>query len=59
VLVGEADKTTPPALMRMLAAHIPKCEFATVPEAGHAAFSEQPNVWNRQVLAFIGRALIP
>ena len=27
--------------MRMLAAHIPNCQFVTVPEAGHAAFWEQ------------------
>ena len=36
--------------MRMLAAHIPNCQFVTVPEAGHAAFWEQPETWNRLVL---------
>jgi pimeloyl-ACP methyl ester carboxylesterase len=55
VLVGEADQTTPPALMKMLAARIPDCEFTTVPEAGHAAFWEQPDVWNEKVLAFIAQ----
>jgi pimeloyl-ACP methyl ester carboxylesterase len=54
VVVGEADLVTPPALMRMLAAPIPGSRFATVPEAGHAAFWEQPEIWNRIVLAFIG-----
>jgi pimeloyl-ACP methyl ester carboxylesterase len=53
LLVGEADLVSPPALMRMLAAHIPNCQFATVPEAGHAAHWEQPEVWNRIVLEFI------
>jgi pimeloyl-ACP methyl ester carboxylesterase len=53
VLVGEADLLSPPALMRLLAAHIPDCQFATVPEAGHAAHWEQPEVWNRLVLEFI------
>jgi len=53
VLVGEADLVTPPALMRLLAAHIPHCQFATVPEAGHAAFWEQPEIWNRLVLEFM------
>ena len=53
VLVGEADLLSPPALMRLLAAHIPQCQFATVPEAGHAAFWEQPEIWNRLVLEFI------
>ena len=55
VLVGEADLLTPPALMRLLAAHIPHSRFATVPEAGHAAFWEQPEIWNRLVLEFMGR----
>ena len=31
------------------------CGFVTVPEAGHAAFWEQPEVWNRLVLEFLGR----
>ena len=55
VVVGEADLLSPPALMRLLATHIPGCQFATVPEAGHAAFWEQPEIWNRLVLEFIGR----
>ena len=54
VVVGEADLVTPPALMRMFAAHIPHCRFATVPEAGHGAHWEQPEIWNRLVLEFIG-----
>ena len=55
VLVGGADLLTPPALMRLLAAHIPQCEYVSVPEAGHAAHWEQPELWNRLVLEFIGR----
>jgi pimeloyl-ACP methyl ester carboxylesterase len=55
LLAGEADLVSPPALMRMLAAHIPDCQFATVPEAGHAAHWEQPEIWNRLALAFIGQ----
>ena len=55
VLVGAADLLSPPALMRLLAAHIPQCQFATIPEAGHAAFWEQPELWNRLVLEFMGQ----
>ncbi len=55
ILAGDADLLSPPALMRLLAAHIPDCEWGTVPGAGHAAFWEEPEVWNRQVLEFIGR----
>jgi non-heme chloroperoxidase len=54
VLVGEADLLSPPALMRLLAAHISQHQFASVPAAGHAAFWEQPEIWNRLVLEFMG-----
>lgn len=55
VVAGDADQATPPSQLRMFAAHIPNCRFATVPEAGHAAFWEQPETWNRIVLEFIER----
>jgi pimeloyl-ACP methyl ester carboxylesterase len=55
ILAGEADLLSPPALMRLLAAPLPQCRFETIPEAGHAAFWEQPERWNRLVLEFIGQ----
>ena len=54
-LGGGADLLSPPALMRLLFKHIPNSEFALIPEAGHAAFWEQPEVWNPLVLEFLGR----
>ena len=36
VLAGEADLLSPPALMRMLAAHIPSSLYASLSDAGHA-----------------------
>jgi pimeloyl-ACP methyl ester carboxylesterase len=55
MIAGDADLLTPPALMRLLAAHIPECRFMTVPEAGHAAFWEQSEIWNRTVLEFLAQ----
>ena len=55
VVSGEADLLSPPALMRMLAAHIPASRFVSLPEAGHAGFWERPQVWNGIVLEFIGQ----
>jgi pimeloyl-ACP methyl ester carboxylesterase len=55
VIVGNADLLSPPALMRLLAEHIPHCRVETVAEAGHAAFWEHPELWNRMVLEFIGQ----
>ena len=55
VVSGEADLLSPPALMRMLAEHIPASRFVSLPEAGHAGFWERPDVWNGLVLEFIAR----
>ena len=53
ILSGEADLLSPPALMRMLAAHIPASRFVSLPDAGHAGFWERPQVWNGLVLEFL------
>ena len=55
VLSGNADLLSPPALMRMQAAHIPTSRFASLPDAGHAGHWERPQVWNGMVLEFIGQ----
>jgi pimeloyl-ACP methyl ester carboxylesterase len=55
VLAADADLLSPPALMRLMADHIPGCEFATVADAGHSAHWERPEEWNRIVLSFLGR----
>ncbi len=55
VLSGEADLLAPPALMQMLAAHIPTSRFSSLPDVGHAGFWERPQVWNGLVLEFIGQ----
>ena len=53
ILSGEADLLSPPALMRLLADHIPTSRFASLPDAGHAGFWERPEVWNGLALEFI------
>ena len=54
MLTGSADLLSPPAMMKIVADRIPGSQFAVVPEAGHAAFWEQPKFWNSVVLEFIG-----
>ena len=55
MLTGGADLLSPPAMMKLVADHIPNCRFEVVPEAGHAAFHEEPEVWNKLVLEFMGQ----
>ena len=39
--------------MRMMAAPIPGHKWASIPKAGHAAFWEEPDTWNRLALDFL------
>ncbi len=53
MLTGGTDLLSSPAMMKLVADRSPNCRFEVVPEAGHAAFHEQPEVWNKLVLDFI------
>ena len=53
LLTGDADLYAPPAVLRLFAARITDSESVIVPEAGHSAYWERPEIFNRTVLAFI------
>jgi pimeloyl-ACP methyl ester carboxylesterase len=53
LLTGDADLFAPPFVLRLFAARIKNAESVIVPEAGHSAYWEQPEVFNRTVLGFI------
>lgn len=55
LMTGDGDLYTPPALLRMQAAHMPHAQTVIVTEAGHAANWEQPAFFNRTVLDFLKR----
>jgi pimeloyl-ACP methyl ester carboxylesterase len=55
LIPGAADLATPPSIARMIAAEIPNSEIVIAPEAGHSVYWEQPDVFNRAVLEFVGR----
>ncbi len=55
LVAGDADLIDPPPLLRLVAARIPGCELATIPEAGHSTHWERPAEWNRAVLTFLAR----
>jgi pimeloyl-ACP methyl ester carboxylesterase len=50
---GSADLYAPPALLQLFAAHIKGAESLIIPRAGHSAYWEQPDVFNRAVLDFL------
>ena len=55
LLTGDADLYTPPAVLRLFSARIKTSESLIVSEAGHSAYWEQPDAFNRAVLDFIKR----
>jgi pimeloyl-ACP methyl ester carboxylesterase len=55
LLTGDADMYAPPPIMRMFAARVKGSQPVVIPEAGHSAYWEQPEVFNRTVLDFIRR----
>jgi pimeloyl-ACP methyl ester carboxylesterase len=55
LLTGGADLYAPPAVLRLFAARIRNSASVVVPEAGHSAYWEQPETFNRTVLEFIRR----
>jgi len=54
-LAGDQDLTTPPYVVRMLAAHVPGSEFVLVPDAAHSISWEQPEVFDQDVIQFLGK----
>jgi pimeloyl-ACP methyl ester carboxylesterase len=55
LLTGGADLYAPPAVMALFAARIGNSESLVVPDAGHSTYWEQPEIFNRAVLNFIGK----
>lgn len=52
-ITGDADLSAPPPLVRFVAGKIENSESLMIPEAGHSAYWEQPEIFNRAVLEFI------
>ena len=55
LLTGDADLYSPPPVLRLFSARIRGAETLVVPETGHSAYWEQPEIFNRALLEFIGK----
>jgi len=55
LLTGDADLYAPPPILQLFAARIKGAEVSIVPAAGHSAYWEQPEIFNRAVLNFLGK----
>ena len=55
LLTGDADLYAPPPVMQMFKARLRNAESIVVPGAGHSVYWEQPEIFNRALLAFFAR----
>lgn len=55
LMTGDADLYTPPSVLRMFSARLKQAESAVIAESGHSAYWENPDDFNRTVLAFISK----
>ena len=55
LITGDADLVTPPAILRMVARHIPGSEMVIAPESGHSTYWEMPDIFNAALLGFLGK----
>jgi pimeloyl-ACP methyl ester carboxylesterase len=54
VITGDADRLVPPANSDVLAREIPGAKLVVIPGGSHGFNFETPDVFNREVLAFLG-----
>jgi pimeloyl-ACP methyl ester carboxylesterase len=55
LITGGADLYAPPPILPLFASRIKGSETLAIPDAGHSAYWEQPEVFNRVVLNFLGK----
>ena len=55
LMTGAADTLTPPAMLRIVARKISGCEIFIVPECGHSAYWERPDIFNMVLTEFLAR----
>lgn len=53
LIAGEADKVGRPDMMQGLTELIPHAHFVCIPNAGHYAFAEQPEAFNKALIGFV------
>ncbi len=51
--MGDEDRLTPPDMSRQMAARVPNARLTLIEGAGHVSNIEQPEKFNRAVLAFL------
>jgi pimeloyl-ACP methyl ester carboxylesterase len=56
LIVGDEDKLSPPQAVEWLSRQLPSARMEVIANAGHSAYFERPEEFNRLVLAFLDEA---
>lgn len=59
VIVGEEDRSLPPAVSRQIHERLPGSEYVEIPAAGHLSSLEKPERVNQAILRFLARVPQP
>jgi pimeloyl-ACP methyl ester carboxylesterase len=59
VICGEKDLLTPPSHSEEICRILPDAAFVAVPDAGHVALLERPDVVNAALISFLGQICAP
>ncbi len=55
LITGDADLYAPPATLRLFAKALPGAESVIIGGAGHSAFWERADEFNKAVIRFLGK----
>ncbi len=53
IVTGDADPYTPPGILRLFTQRLKGSQGVVIPDSGHAAYWENPTLFNRALIAFL------
>lgn len=56
---GAGDSSVPETQLAALVKQLPRSSLSVIPEAGHSSFAEQPQRFNRELMAFVESTRLP
>ena len=56
VITAERDTTVQPRIQRRLVEGIPNAQQVIIPDAGHAVTADQPQIFNKTLIEFLGQS---
>jgi pimeloyl-ACP methyl ester carboxylesterase len=55
IITGDADPYTPPGILRLFVKRMKGSQGVVIPDSGHSAYWENPEMFNRALIRFLGK----